>query len=1181
MALSKEKSKVPGALFIFDTWDKNKYGLPAFHRYLMKTLGKKKGKSLQLYSTVLSDEISESHKRDAEKLGVTLLIAKRRKRIIRQDDPARLTWLHHFESYYPEFQKLNEIQYIIGYAPKTGDAAADIRDGAFPSAQLVLINHASPENDCALVHRENLGEFEQRMLKMATEADLIFSMGPKHYGFFQNQYRVSIGKKDLQGTPHEEILPVPSKSFFRTKVKLAKNATNNQVILTYGTFDDDNLVQGLEGLASAVGSTARLKHETYSCLANWDIHGVNKDFQEAINTLLHTKLSGKPVPFRLFGDLTMEKLATKQCQSHVCLPIPVYGEYSFDGLEALALGVPLLIAEYTHLASFIKKYLPHYEKHCVVRSSEEYPQMIGHILKKTETSFEIAGAQKRAFKESKEISKSYKRFAAMLAKDIDSNANDSGTLSPQSRNYAATGEEKRSKSQAPVPSEHESLDEESSQNIKREDTHESESEDHYPRFGNGTRESSIHRRKIGSDEIIVKIKLNEDDFNREMKRLEEQTQQSIDETMQGQGKKSEDERQALEEQKRKIPSILEQIKKAYRERVSIILKREDSKQFLEFLSKHCNNNHAILKEIGEGCLALFLKFRFLQNLSKFRGSCLTGRFTKPLEQFLITKEMRLAAKHAEIDLKLVPVYDADVFHKISDFFIERDGGSDVTEESTSSGDDDVDTDRLELPNAEKRFQEAASSMTTDQLQVQLHLAETEELQTNPRLSSMEISILQRERDDAILEKCLIENKYRQLQIENKSNSKKLIEMKNKLNECQKKYEKLESELNRDKRYTGKSQEQHLEPDDKDNNRPESETKQSEIQPQTLKWEKKSVIEEQLQIVQRGKTLHWGIPLGQDNEISVQRNQIGLLGVSAAPTGGTNNTVSGEMMQVRGTRLSNTGDNDVHENESRATQQLVTPLHPSKEQSRYRKNGWKVMEQSMSEDLDNDCTSNRYSTPYSTAYYTIKKKMLTASQKGKRRAALPYFRRVRGKDQKGTESAREASVTRKDEGVIGASRISSSRPVSEDNRESHTATSSTWSVKILGTWSSTRTPGNFNCPRGLRWHRNRLVVCDRENHRVQILDEDNQYEAEIRFDSQFPNKFQPWEVAISDDKYYVTDIGNNQIIVCYQNCEIIEVIHLTARVNGITIMAGFVWVTECQEYSILKYTLVERLLQKQD
>ncbi|XP_070551050.1 tripartite motif-containing protein 3-like [Ptychodera flava] len=143
-----------------------------------------------------------------------------------------------------------------------------------------------------------------------------------------------------------------------------------------------------------------------------------------------------------------------------------------------------------------------------------------------------------------------------------------------------------------------------------------------------------------------------------------------------------------------------------------------------------------------------------------------------------------------------------------------------------------------------------------------------------------------------------------------------------------------------------------------------------------------------------------------------------------------------------------------------------------------------------------------------------------------------------------------------------------------------STSSSWSVQILGTWSSTREPGNFNSPRGLRWHRNRLVVCDRENHRVQILDEDNQYEAEIRFDSQFPNHFQPWDVAISDDdKYYITDIGNNQIIVCYQNCEIIQVINLTVKVYGITIMAGFVWVTDCQEYSILKYTLSGKFVAK--
>ncbi|XP_070551055.1 uncharacterized protein [Ptychodera flava] len=1001
MALIKEKSKLPGALFIFDTWDKNKYGLPAFHRYLVKTLGKKKGKSLRLYSTVLSDEISESHKQDAEKLGVTLLMAERRKRIIPEDDPVRLTWLHNFESYYPEFQTLSDIQYIIGYAPKTGDAAADIRDGAFPSAQLVLINHASPENDCALVHRENLGEFEQRMLNMATEADLIFSMGPKHYGFFQNQYRVSIGKKDLQGTPHEEILPVPSKSFFKTKVTLGKSDTNCHVIFTYGTFDNANLVHGLKGVASAVGSVARTKHDDFRRLPDWDIHGVNKDFQEAISKLLKTNLSGDLVAPRLFQDLTMENLTTKLCQSHICLPIRCYGEYSFDGLEALALGVPLLIAEYSHLASFIKKYFPFYEKHYVVRSSEQYPQMIKYILQNTKTSFEIADAQKTEFKESKQIYKSYKRFAAMLAYDLDSDNDNSDTMSSKSKDQAATDEEKQLKRQTLVPSEKESPDEEYSQNHQMGDrrsllntSHESERAAHYPCGSNFAAESSMHRGTRGNDEFTVKIKVNEDDFNKEIRRLEGQILQSDDETLQEEGQQSEGERQALEKQKRKIQNILEQIKKSYKERVYTILNQEERKLFLRFLLTHCNNNHAIFINVEEGCLALLLKFRFLQNLSKFRGSCLTGRFTKPLEQYLVTKEMRLAAKQAKIDLQLVPVYDDAAYQDIADFFIERDGGSDVTEDTTSSDDDGVDAGWLEAPFVVKCHPEDEGDKSTkasDQLHVQALLAETEEkLHTNSRpSSSMEISALQNERDNAIKEQCVVENRYRELLTERETYSKLLTQMKMELKrqmedkksleneiytlkskERERKIEISELELNRHKHFTDKSQEKVSEPGNEDDSDQKFESKQRESQLQKLKPEKETIVEGRLQIATRGKTpCDDGIPSWQDNEISLQRKQEGQLRVSPATTGGTNNTVSREITRVSWSRVSNVKDTHVNENESRSTQQLVSPLHLSKEQSTNLKADGEVTEPArVGEDLDNGCTSNRYSGIFQTLYH---------------------------------------------------------------------------------------------------------------------------------------------------------------------------------------------------------------------
>ncbi|XP_070546267.1 tripartite motif-containing protein 2-like [Ptychodera flava] len=124
----------------------------------------------------------------------------------------------------------------------------------------------------------------------------------------------------------------------------------------------------------------------------------------------------------------------------------------------------------------------------------------------------------------------------------------------------------------------------------------------------------------------------------------------------------------------------------------------------------------------------------------------------------------------------------------------------------------------------------------------------------------------------------------------------------------------------------------------------------------------------------------------------------------------------------------------------------------------------------------------------------------------------------------------------------------------------------------GDWSMTLVNGQhqdqgqkFKSPRGLAFHRDKLVVCDSGNNIVQILNKDYTCDKVIgSFDGQFAKPFRPLSVAISHfNHYFILDDANKQIVVCDENGKIIQIITLPENIKvvcDIALMDDFVLVT---------------------
>ncbi|XP_070549212.1 uncharacterized protein [Ptychodera flava] len=99
----------PGVVFAFDAWSKHACGLTGYHRAIIQDFLTRKAKSgeyLKAYSTVVDVELSADQIEDAEKCGVTLIKAQRKKGV---DKTPKLEWLVHHESHFPDLGKLENI----------------------------------------------------------------------------------------------------------------------------------------------------------------------------------------------------------------------------------------------------------------------------------------------------------------------------------------------------------------------------------------------------------------------------------------------------------------------------------------------------------------------------------------------------------------------------------------------------------------------------------------------------------------------------------------------------------------------------------------------------------------------------------------------------------------------------------------------------------------------------------------------------------------------------------------------------------------------------------------------------------------------------------------------------------------------------------------------------------------
>ncbi|XP_070547216.1 tripartite motif-containing protein 2-like [Ptychodera flava] len=145
---------------------------------------------------------------------------------------------------------------------------------------------------------------------------------------------------------------------------------------------------------------------------------------------------------------------------------------------------------------------------------------------------------------------------------------------------------------------------------------------------------------------------------------------------------------------------------------------------------------------------------------------------------------------------------------------------------------------------------------------------------------------------------------------------------------------------------------------------------------------------------------------------------------------------------------------------------------------------------------------------------------------------------------------------------------------EDVKKSPTTGTSEWSLQILeGEKSCADAEHKFKQVIGIVWNGDQLVICDRGQNSILILNSDYTYSFSLCF-SQFAKPFLPWDVSVLFGNYYfLVDDGNSQIIFCDKNSQVIGLYSLGEDVSpsGIAVAGKYFVVTDLKGNRVMKYT----------
>ncbi|CAH1274496.1 HELZ2 [Branchiostoma lanceolatum] len=401
----------PALLLLSEVYGTLKGGISTIYRRLA-TILKEREPDIPVFSAVL--EATDDAKADAKADGVELLLPK-----VESGDERTAPSLHWLtfdhRVKYPHLPEKSRC--IVGHTDGTSRAACEIKHDRCSEATVVLFIDDIPEDTEQYKGDEKamgIGKKEDSILKDAEKADVVFSIGDRVFDHFENQFR-AIPSKQLPR--HIKFVPRPSSTFEEANAKY--KATETMVVLFISR------VQGVETLKGLGLATKALSIVAGKMGVKLRVRGVDKDDQQASNAI-HEYGKSANLQITLLPYGTQKDILKDMLQSHLVLMPSRAEQFGLIGLEAIAVGVPVLVPDKSGLADLINEFAPRYHN-CIVEVSGDEQRNVDHwatcierVLRHCKEEFDTAANLKRELLSTKYWEESERHFVDVCKCEVSS-----------------------------------------------------------------------------------------------------------------------------------------------------------------------------------------------------------------------------------------------------------------------------------------------------------------------------------------------------------------------------------------------------------------------------------------------------------------------------------------------------------------------------------------------------------------------------------------------------------------------------------------------------------------------------------------------------------------------------------------------------------------------------------------
>ncbi|XP_078692881.1 uncharacterized protein LOC144922731 [Branchiostoma floridae x Branchiostoma belcheri] len=404
----------PAVLLLSEVYGRLKGGISTIYRRLAQVL-REHEPDTPLLSVVL--EATEEDKEDATHDKVELLLPE-----IQPGDQRtkpNLGWMtFDHRAKYPHLPP--NVKVIVGHTDGTSRAACGIQQDRYSEAKVILFIDDIPEETEQYKGDEKamgIGKKEDCILEDAQHADVVFSIGDRIFDHFENQFRAIPEGNQPQ---HVKVVPRPSSIFEDVDARYVDTGT--MVVLCISRVAG---VEKLNGLDLAVGALSIVAQKIPIKLR---VRGVNKEDKQAREAILELcKSANLQITFLPYG--TQKDIRKDMLQAHLVL-VPSRAEpFGFVGLEAIAVGVPVLVSDKSGLADLINKFSGYH--HCIVetdlggdeqRNIVHWASCIKRVLQHCEAEFATAASLKKKLLSSRYWEESERKFIDVCTSEGASSA---------------------------------------------------------------------------------------------------------------------------------------------------------------------------------------------------------------------------------------------------------------------------------------------------------------------------------------------------------------------------------------------------------------------------------------------------------------------------------------------------------------------------------------------------------------------------------------------------------------------------------------------------------------------------------------------------------------------------------------------------------------------------------------